>query len=121
MKRALIVDDSPTVRAIIKSTLDGMGFECITAQDGVKAIKILGEQVVDIIVTDINMPNMDGITLIKELRKQRNSQFTPILVISTEGNSDIKTQGKEAGASGWIIKPFQPEVLQNAVNKLCMM
>jgi two-component system chemotaxis response regulator CheY len=118
-KSTLIVDDSPTMRSMIKSVMDGMGFECITAQDGEKALKILGERTVDIIVTDINMPNMDGIELIKHLREQKNSKYTPILVITTEGGTNIKEAGKTAGASGWIVKPFSPEVLQKAVTKLC--
>ncbi len=121
MRTALVVDDSPTMRAMIKAVMDELGFDCLSAQDGQKAIKFLGEKTVDIIITDINMPNMDGITLIQELRKQNNSKFTPILVISTEGGSDIKSSGKIAGASGWIEKPFQPEALKNAVTKLCML
>jgi two-component system chemotaxis response regulator CheY len=118
-KTALIVDDSATIRQVIKATITNMGFEAITAQDGEKALKILGDRTVDIIITDINMPNMDGIELIKELRKGRNSAFTPILVITTEGNDQTKSAGKIAGASGWIVKPFKPEVLEAAVNKLC--
>lgn len=117
-KSALIVDDSATMRNMIKTVIDDMGFECITAQDGEKALKILGERVVDVIVTDVNMPNMDGIELIKNLREQKNSKYTPILVITTEGGTNVKEAGKKAGASGWIVKPFSPEVLQNAVTKL---
>jgi two-component system chemotaxis response regulator CheY len=118
-KTALVVDDSATMRNMIKATLNKEGFECITAQDGEKALKILGDQIVDIIVTDINMPNMDGIQLITELRKSPNAKFTPILVITTEGGQSTKTAGKEAGASGWIVKPFDPTVLISAVKKLC--
>ncbi len=121
MKTALVVDDSPTMRVMIKAVMDELGFECISAQDGEKAIKILGEKTVDIIITDINMPNMDGIELIKNLRNQKNSKFTPILVITTEGGIETKAQGKAVGASGWIVKPFQPDALKNAVIKLCML
>ena len=117
-KSALIVDDSATMRSMIKAVVDGMGFECITAQDGEKALKILRERVVDIIVTDINMPNIDGIELIKLLRQQKNSKYTPILVITTEGGTNVKEAGKAAGASGWIVKPFSPEVLEKAITKL---
>lgn len=117
-KRALIVDDSPTVRAMIKSVLQGEGFDTITAQDGEKAIKILGDETVDIVITDINMPNMDGIELVKELRKAKNAMYTPILVITTEAGDNVKNRGREAGASGWVVKPFKPEVLVQALNKL---
>ena len=117
-KSVLIVDDSATMRNMIKAVTDDMGFESITAQDGEKALKILGEKVVDIIITDINMPNMDGIELIKHLREQKNSKFTPILVITTEGGSNVKEAGKKAGASGWIVKPFNPDSLKAAITKL---
>lgn len=118
-KTALVVDDSPTMRSMIKAALDQIDFESITAQDGEKALKIIGDKEVDLIVTDILMPNMDGIELIKNLRERSASKFVPILVISTEGSTDIKNSGKEAGATGWIIKPFQPEVLHSAVKKIC--
>ena len=117
-KTALIVDDSATMRSMIKSVVEGKGFETFTAGDGEKALKILGEKTVDIIITDINMPNMDGIELIKHLREQKNSKYTPILVISTESGVNIKEAGKSAGASGWIIKPFSPDALEAAVEKL---
>ena len=83
-----------------------------------KALKILGERTVDLIITDINMPNMDGIELIKHLRAQKNSKYTPILVITTEGGTNVKEAGKSAGASGWILKPFSPDILEKAVTKL---
>lgn len=120
-KSALVVDDSATMRQMIKTAIAEIGFDSITAQDGEKALKILGDQTVDIIITDINMPNMDGIQLIGELRKTKNAKFTPILVITTEGGQSVKDAGKAAGASGWIVKPFEPSVLQNAVRKLTNM
>lgn len=119
-KRALVVDDSQTMRTMIKSVLQAENFDCITAEDGVAAIEILGSQTVDVVVTDINMPNMDGIELVKNLRAAKNAMYTPILVISTESGDTIKQQGKQAGASGWIVKPFQPEVLIKAVKKLTL-
>jgi two-component system chemotaxis response regulator CheY len=115
---ALVVDDSATMRQMIKATIAEIGFESITAQDGEKALKILGDRTVDIIITDINMPNMDGLQLIGELRKGKNSKYTPILVITTEGGQSVKDAGKAAGASGWIVKPFDPQALINAVSKL---
>lgn len=118
-KHCLIVDDSPTMRNMIKATVNEMGFEAATAQDGEKALKSVQAQKFDIIITDINMPNMDGIELIRHLRNQDGTKFTPILVITTEGGDNVKAAGKEAGASGWIVKPFNPDTLRKAIAKLC--
>lgn len=118
-KTALVVDDSATMRNMIKASMLDMGFTTDTAQDGEKAYRLAQSQSYDIIVTDINMPNMDGIELIRLLRDSETSKFTPILVISTEGGDSVKQAGKQAGASGWIVKPFNPETLTRAVTKLC--
>lgn len=119
-KTALIIDDSPTMRSMVKVTMEQQeGFECVTAQDGEKALKLAKTHDFDVIITDINMPNMDGITFIREVRKLSNHKYTPILALTTEGGSDTKGKGKDAGASGWIVKPFKPEVLSNAVRKVC--
>ncbi len=118
-RQVLIVDDSPTMRNMLKAAMSDLEFECITAQDGEKALKMAQDKELDLILTDINMPNMDGIELIRILRDTVNTKFTPILVISTEGNDNIKRAGKEAGATGWIVKPFNPETLARAVKKVC--
>lgn len=118
-KTALIVDDSATMRNMIKATMSDMGFETDTAQDGEKAFKLAQHHRYDIVVTDINMPNMDGIELIRVLRETETCKYTPILVITTEGGENVKQAGKEAGASGWIVKPFNPDTLHKAVGKLC--
>lgn len=118
-KRALIVDDSATMRNMIKAVMTDMGFDIITAQDGVKAVKAASDEKFDVVITDINMPNMDGIELIRVLRETENMKYTPILVITTEGGDNVKSAGKQAGASGWIVKPFNPDTLQRAINKLC--
>lgn len=120
-KQALIVDDSATMRNMIKAVIVEMGFQCITAQDGEKAFRACETQRFDIIITDINMPNIDGIELIRMLRESEHSKFTPILVITTEGGDNVKNAGKVAGASGWIVKPFNPDTLKRAVAKLCGM
>ncbi len=121
IKHALIVDDSATMRNMIKAVVSEMGFTCITAQDGEKAFRQAESQRYDVIVTDINMPNIDGIELIRMLRASEHSKFTPILVITTEGGDNVKAAGKEAGASGWIVKPFNPDTLKRAIAKLCGM
>jgi two-component system chemotaxis response regulator CheY len=106
---------------MIKAVVNEMGFEVITAQDGEKAYRTAQSQSFDIVITDINMPNMDGIELIRLLRETETMKYTPILVITTEGGDNVKAAGKAAGASGWIVKPFNPETLTRAVAKLCGM
>ncbi|MDB2415344.1 response regulator [Rickettsiales bacterium] len=117
-KKVLIVDDSPTMRSLVKTTLQQESWETITAQNGLKALKEIRNESVDLIITDINMPDMGGIELITELRKNDKTKSTPILIITTEGNDKTRNAGKEAGASGWIVKPFDPRTLLAAVNKL---
>lgn len=116
-KQMLIVDDSATMRNMIKAVVQEMGHQCHTAQDGEKAFKLCQAQQFDLIITDINMPNMDGIELIRLIRESHNA--TPILVITTEGGENVKQAGKAAGASGWIVKPFNPDTLKRAISKLC--
>lgn len=118
-RQALIVDDSATMRNMLKAAMRDEGFEVVTAQDGVKALKAAKSSPFDIIITDINMPNMDGIELIRLLRETDQCKFTPILVVTTEGGDAAKQAGRQVGASGWMVKPFKPEVLSSAVRKLC--
>jgi two-component system chemotaxis response regulator CheY len=118
-KTALVVDDSPTMRQMVAFTLTNAGFTVIEAQDGKDAVnKVAGGAKMDIVVTDLNMPEMDGIALIKELRKLSSFRFTPILMLTTESAAEKKVAGKEAGASGWIVKPFNPEVLLKTIAKV---
>ena len=118
-KQILVIDDSPTMRSLAKTTLQNEGFEVTTARDGEKALKTVQHEKFDLIVTDINMPNMDGIAFTSEVRKGSTpNKAIPILVITTEGGADTKNSGKIAGASGWITKPFQPGTLVAAANKL---
>lgn len=118
-KNALIVDDSYTMRNMVSLTLKDANFNVKTAEDGVDALKVVDTDAFDVVITDINMPNMDGIELIRRLRKQPKFKYTPILVLTTEGGDEMKKAGKEAGATGWIVKPFNPETLMGAVNKVC--
>jgi two-component system chemotaxis response regulator CheY len=119
MKRILTVDDSKTMRDMVSFTLKGAGFEVVEAEDGVHALSVLSKTSVDLVITDINMPNMDGVTLIKKLRAQPNYGSTPILILTTEGGEEKKAQGRSAGATGWIVKPFAPDKLLQVVNKVC--
>lgn len=118
-KKALTVDDSKTMREMVSFTLKSAGFEVIEAEDGQHALSVLGDQPVDVIITDLNMPNMNGIELIKALRDKPSYKFTPILMLTTESDDSKKNEGKTAGATGWIVKPFNPEKLVQVVNKMC--
>ncbi len=118
MRRALIVDDSTSMRQMVGFTLREGGFEVIEAEHGQDALDKLKNTTVDIIITDLNMPVMDGITLIKNLRKQPTLKSKPILMLTTEGLSTKKEEGKAAGATGWIIKPFDPEKLLQTIAKV---
>lgn len=118
-KRIMTVDDSKTMRDMVSFTLRKAGFEVLEAEDGLKALTMLEKIPVDLVITDINMPNMDGITLITRLRVLGTFRSTPILILTTEGGDDKKAQGRAAGATGWIVKPFAPEKLLSVVNKVC--
>lgn len=118
-KNALVVDDSVTVRKMVSEALKEIGFAVTTASDGAEAAKYNEKSKFDIVITDTNIPHMDGIALITHLRGTANGKNIPILVLTTESNDEIKNAGKTAGASGWIVKPFNPEAFKNAVNKLC--
>lgn len=118
-KTALVVDDSPTMRQMVSFTLTNAGFTVVEAEHGRDAVsKVADRPKVDIVVTDLNMPEMDGITLIKELRKMAAFKFTPILMLTTESAEAKKQAGKEAGATGWIVKPFNPELILKIIAKV---
>ena len=114
----LTVDDSSTMRQMITFTLKGAGFDVLEAGDGVEALEVATGKKLDLIITDVNMPRMDGITLVQRLRALPQFKFTPILVLTTESDASMKQKGKEAGATGWIVKPFNPEKLLDVVNKV---
>lgn len=115
VKKALIVDDSNTMRNMVSMAISELGFECITAVDGEDAAELSKGDGFDLVITDINMPKMDGVELIKILRERESFKHTPILVLSTEGCELMKEEGKKAGASGWIVKPFDPRILKIAL------
>lgn len=118
-KRVLTVDDSKTMRDMVTFTLKGAGFDVIEAEDGVRALVLLAGTKVDLIITDVNMPNMDGVTLVRELRDKAAYKSTPILILTTESDDAKKQQGRAAGATGWIVKPFLPDKLLQVVSKVC--
>lgn len=117
-KQILIVDDSESIRELIIFTLETEGYSVVSSIDGVEAVKLLDGRHLDLIITDLHMPNMDGIELIKQIRKTEAYKMTPILLLTTESQTDKKIQAKEAGATGWIIKPFVPDKLKAAIKKV---
>ncbi len=118
MASILAVDDSASMRQMVSFTLKGAGYEVVEASDGVQALSVAKTRKFNLVITDVNMPNMDGISLIKELRALPNYKFTPLLMLTTESSPEKKQQGKAAGATGWIVKPFNPEQLLGTVKKV---
>jgi two-component system chemotaxis response regulator CheY len=116
-KKILIVDDSASMRQLVTFSLQDAGFDVIAAADGKDALKMAGESKVEMVVTDLNMPEMDGIELIRRLRAMPEYKFTPIVMLTTESQESKKQEGKRAGASGWIVKPFSPEQLVDVARK----
>lgn len=118
-KTVLVVDDSPTMRQMVAFTLTSTGYQVVEAGNGKEAVgKVTGGAKPDLVVTDLNMPEMDGITLIKEIRKMPALKFTPILMLTTEASDDKKKAGQAAGATGWIVKPFNPEQMMAVIKKV---
>jgi len=118
MASILAVDDSASMRQMVSFTLKGAGYTVVEAVDGVDALNKAKRQTFDCVVTDVNMPNKDGITLIKDLRALPNYKFVPMLMLTTESGMDKKQQGKAAGATGWIVKPFNPDQLLKTIKKV---
>jgi two-component system chemotaxis response regulator CheY len=117
-KRIITVDDAATMRRLVGYTLRGVGHDVIEAEDGEDALRVLDAATVDLVITDVNMPRMDGIELVRRLRALPKFKTTPILLLTTESDPEKKKQGKDAGATGWITKPFQPDQLVAAVAKV---
>ena len=116
-KTILIVDDSASMRQLVTFALKDAGYDVIAAVDGKDALGKLNGTKVDMVVTDLNMPNMDGITLIKQLRSSPASKFTPVIMLTTESQESKKQEGRTAGASGWLVKPFTPDKLIEVIKK----
>ncbi|MGC8803321.1 MAG: response regulator [Bacteroidales bacterium] len=117
-KTILIVDDSESIREVVSFTLENEGYKVLVAVDGKDALKFLDGTDIDLVITDLHMPVMDGIELIKHIRSMEKYQRIPILFLTTESQAAKKMEAKEAGATGWIIKPFVPAKLIAAINKV---
>lgn len=119
-KTILVVDDSWSVRQLVSLTLQSAGYDVIEAIDGDDALTKLTGQEIHLIICDVNMPNMDGISFVKEAKKSDNYKFTPVIMLTTESQETKKQEGQAAGAKAWVVKPFRPDQLLSAVSKLIM-
>jgi two-component system chemotaxis response regulator CheY len=119
-KRILIVDDSSSMRTVAGIALRGAGYEVLEAGNGQEGLARLDGERIHLIISDVNMPVMDGIEFLKEVKRHPNYRFTPVIMLTTEAGEDKKAAGRAAGAKAWIVKPFQPGVMLDAVSKLVM-
>jgi two-component system chemotaxis response regulator CheY len=117
-KTVLTVDDSRTMREMLKMALSGAGFRVLQAENGVHGLEVLHGETPDVIVTDINMPKMDGFGFIEAVRKEDRYRAVPILVLTTESDAEKKNRARSAGATGWIVKPFDPVKLVSAIRRV---
>jgi two-component system chemotaxis response regulator CheY len=118
MQSILAVDDSASMRQMVAFTLKGAGYNVIEAADGQEALDKARGAKVDLVLTDQNMPKMDGITLVKSLRGLPSYSGTPILILTTESSDEMKAKGKAAGATGWLVKPFDPGKLLDVIKRV---
>ena len=119
-KRILIVDDSASVRQVVGIALKGAGYEVVEGVDGVDGLGKLDGSKFHLIISDVNMPRMDGITFVRETKKIPAYKFTPIIILTTESEGKKKMEGQAAGAKAWVVKPFQPAQMLAAVSKLIL-
>ena len=119
MSRILAVDDSSSMRQMVAFTLTSAGFDVAEAPDGAEALAMARREKFGLVLADVNMPNMDGISLVRALRGLPEYKFTPLLMLTTESTPEKKMEGKAAGATGWLVKPFSPEKLIELVQRVC--
>lgn len=119
-KTILVVDDSSSLRQVVGIALKGAGYDVIEACDGKDALGKLNGKKVHLIISDVNMPNMDGIAFVKEVKKIAEHKFVPVIMLTTESQEAKKQEGQAAGAKAWVVKPFQPAQMLTAVSKLVM-
>jgi len=118
MTKVLVVDDSNSIRDMVSFTLKNAGYSTVEAKDGQDGLSKAKVGTFDLVISDVNMPNMDGITLCQEIRKLPSFKFTPILMLTTESSTDMKMKGKSAGATGWLVKPFNPDKLLSTIKRV---
>lgn len=118
MTKILAVDDSASMRQMVAYTLTQAGFDVAEAEDGQHGLELAQSGTFRLVLCDVNMPRMDGLTMVRNLRQLPSYKFTPILMLTTESGPEKKAEGKQAGATGWLVKPFNPEQLIATVNKV---
>jgi two-component system chemotaxis response regulator CheY len=119
-KTIMVVDDSASMRQVLGIALQGAGYDVLQSIDGVDALAKLKGQKVNLIISDVNMPNMDGISFLKAVKQLPAYKFTPVIMLTTVSSEDSKAEGRAAGARAWVCKPFQPQQLVDAVQRLCL-
>jgi len=119
-KTILVVDDSATLRQVVSISLTGAGYNVIEAFDGKDGLDKLSGEKIHLIISDVNMPNMDGLSMVKEIKGMPAYKFTPIIMLTTEAQAEMKQRGKEVGAKAWMVKPFKPDQMLDAVSKLIL-
>ena len=119
-KTIMVVDDSASLRQVVGIALKSAGYDVLEACDGKDALSKLKGQKIHLIISDVNMPNMDGITFVKEAKQKAEYRFTPVIMLTTEAGEDKKQAGQAAGAKAWVVKPFQPAQMLAAVSKLVL-
>jgi len=119
-KTIMVVDDSASIRQVVSIALKGEGYDVIDASDGQDALKKMTGQKIHLIISDVNMPNMDGITFLKKVKEHPSYKFTPVIMLTTEAGQDKMAEGRAAGAKAWVVKPFQPPQMLAAVAKLVL-
>ncbi len=117
-KKIMVIDDSNAIRQSLLYTLKSAGYDTVEASNGAVALDLMKQFQIGLFISDVNMPEMDGITLLKKIRADASYKHTPVIMLTTESSKDIIEEGKKAGAKAWMIKPFQPEQLLEAVKKL---
>jgi two-component system, chemotaxis family, chemotaxis protein CheY len=117
-KKIMTVDDSATMRQMVSLTLRGAGYDVVEAEDGIDGLDKAKKEVISLVLTDQNMPRMDGLTLVRSLRALAAYKTAPILVLTTESSDEMKARGRAAGATGWMVKPFDPDRLLTVVRKV---
>jgi len=119
-KTILIVDDSDSLREVVGIALKNAGYEVIEGADGQEGLNQLDGKKIHLIISDVNMPNMNGIEMVKKIKEMAEYKFTPIIMLTTESGEDLKDEGRSAGVKAWMVKPFKPEQMLDAVSKLIM-
>ncbi|WP_018151818.1 response regulator [Leeia oryzae] len=117
-KVIMVVDDSASLRQVVSIALKGAGYDVLEGCDGKDALSKLTGQKINLVISDVNMPNMDGISFVQELKKKPEYKFTPVIMLTTESGDDMKSKGQAAGVKAWVVKPFKPDQMISAVSKL---